>query len=399
MFGSKEILVKNDYTKLHIQLYVVILSIYYFLNILFPTDYSEFSDNSNRIYPQIVAVILAIYSYIISFKYILTIKRSKILILFVAFFLLACLYIVYPMDIIYNIKYVTQKYMGIIVLYTGYILQLRAKQDDYWEKHLNIIFYIQLIYALFSLLYDRFIFINTSEELFDSNAGFILTACIPLTLIIKPIRLRSYVLLFIVMACIYSGQRSAALTAILCAPFAFASIKRSIKKSDIIVLLTFLIIIGFPILFKSFENLHARNLYDVGRDDFGSGRLIIWGIVISDYINSDFLHIIFGNGLCSVEKLLGEKYGISIGAHNGWLDCIYTFGASGFIIYAAIQLSLLARAIRLRKSMKQYSTIYFVLFILFFVKSITSHGYFDITMIPYMLVIAYIEASIIKHET
>ena len=391
--------IRYDYSKMLIQLLTIVSVVYYILNILYPTDYSEFADNANRIYPKLAAGVLFCLCLFISIIYYTHFLGNRIILISVIILILASVYIVYPLNIVPNIFYVMRYYMAILAMIASYVLLLKVKDVTYWEKHIAVIFAFQLAFGLFSLVSDKVSAVQMGDELFDSNSGFILVSCIPMTLLFPYKRFRVYLYCLVVLACIYTGQRSAALAAIISILPAMPILRRNVHKKDMAILLMAFVLFAIPLLVDAIQNIHDRNALDASKNNLGSGRLVFWGIVLTDFFSHDIFHIIFGNGTNSVAVVLESVYGLAIGAHNGWLDFLYTFGFIGLVIYATFFCVLLCKGLKSWKADRQYSFIILLMFVVFFFKASTSHGYFDISMMPYMIALSYVEGIKDRHGT
>lgn len=365
--------------------------LYYILTMIFPHKNPLVEEA--RIFPQTVMALVCIYCSWVSINKCRTILQEK---MFQPFFILMIMGGVYVFgvnniaDLYKNILTYLKAFMSVFFMFTIY---MHLQQDEGMAKrNIYIIFIMQIIYVFYCLWYDKTVVYSSGlkNHLFDSNSGFLLECCVPMSLILPIKRLRLYVFLLLLIGCVYSGQRSAALAAILCFPFCIRFLKHEIKKSDFVILLVaFLLLLG-PIIIPAIENLIARHELDVAKGSMGSGRAIFWNIVWKQFWNNDLIFILFGNGYDSVQHLLKETYGIAIGAHNGWLDYLYVYGICGVIIYAAVLISVLCANNKINKIDERYKNLLLIVFILFFVKCTTSHGNWDITVMPIAMTIAII---------
>lgn len=382
---------KVNPAKLELQVFTILASLYYILNVIFPTDYSLDAENPDRIYPQMVMAMMAALSVgIFSFS-IKRIWRNPVMRGFLILLSLALIYVFYPLTPVTNLIYVSRTYMAVIVMFALYVLLLRIKDIRYWMKRVYVIYGFQIAFSIATLIMDKVGFSGGVTGHFDSNAGFFLITCIPLALTIPVKRARLYVYCLLVLACIYSGQRSAALAAVASFPFCLSYLRPCVRKSDLLILLVLGSIVALPVLVDALQNIHERNMYDIEHDDLGSGRLVFWGIVLVDYASHGIVNLLVGNGTNSVAPLLERMYGIAIGAHNGWLDILYTFGAVGVLIYGFIQFRFIFRNKRISRMVPVMRNMYLIIFIIFFVKSVTSHGYFDTDTIPFLTAVALVE--------
>lgn len=368
-----------------------LLLVYYILDMLFP--HGNAAAESMRILPQITMAVCCIYCLCVAFKNNTLIGRQNLFKPYWALLILALLYVVYPfedMALFYNnFIFFLKSYMAIIFMLALFVFLDRQPKSTI--TYIYKLYVVQLIYGFYKLFADRAMFNDLGEHnLFDSNAGFMLICLLPMALILPKHRLRLYVFVAVILGCVYSGQRSAALAAVLCTPFCFAYLKNSIKKSDIFILVLAIIFVIAPVLQDAFLNIQLRNEHDIDSGSFGSGRSIFWKHIWDGFWDGNVLQLLFGNGTNSVPVLLRKTYGMTIGAHSGWLDALYTFGLIGFCIYASTLFMLLQKNKFVNKRLPYMKNMLLILFVLFFVKSTTSHGYWDITVMPFSMVLAII---------
>lgn len=370
----------------------VLLIIYYILTMMFPHTGIEGDRSGYRIIPQTIMGFIGIYSICIWLCNFSLISRNKIFKPFIILAIFGLLYIVYikPYNSLdYNFIYTLKANMALFVMFALYpMLKYNFKKT---KKCIFSIYAIQLIYAFYTLISDK---LSNIHDTFDSNAGFILICCIPLALLLPNKRIRLYIFLSVVMGCLYSGQRSAALAAVLCFPFCFSKIKQHIKTFDIVFISVLAVVILYPLINIAIENIEARNAIDASRGSFGSGRSVFWLIVWDDFWKHDFIDIIFGNGIYSVNTLLKRTYGIAIASHNGWLDQLYNYGIIGFAIYFYTVFSMLKNNKYLSHPNTDYKNMLVIIFILFFTKSITSHGSWDVFVMPLGNTLSIIACSV-----
>ena len=136
-----------------------------------------------------------------------------------------------------------------------------------------------------------------------------------------------------------------------------------------------------------------RNAIDTNSGGFGSGRSEFWQIVLYSYFDSSIWGIVLGHGLFSVNDLLLRKYGIPIGAHNGYLDHLYIFGLIGFVLYLRCYLVFLRVGVYLKKLKSEYYIVALMMLFMLVVRSGASHGNFDISYIPFFATLSIILAK------
>lgn len=362
---------------------------------IFP--HGEVSDSSMRIFPQTLMALCCLYCIYTMIKKRNLIRQEFLFRPFYIFCILGLIYVFYPIrDVAFlydNALHYMKSFIAIPFMFVLYLSMLEKPNET--RRYIDIIYCLQVIYAFYTLWSDRVLFLtsNSEYEMFDSNAGFILICLLPMALTLSNKRLRLYLCASIVLACIYSGQRSAALAAVACFPFCLFYLKRCVKKIDIFIFVLAFVFIALPILNDAITNIQMRNQYDIDRDDFGSGRSIFWLYVWNGFWEGDISKWIFGYGSNSVPELLAVKYGMAIWSHNGWLDALYIYGFFGFVIYGCIVFRLYKFESKVARSLPEYKHLLLIVVILFIVKSSTSHGNWDITVMPLVMVIAILMAT------
>ncbi len=86
-------------------------------------------------------------------------------------------------------------------------------------------------------------------------------------------------------------------------------------------------------------------------DGSGSGRYTFWRISLEHITDRPMCAQLFGEGLGSIDDLMGRHFGRSIGSHNDWLDFVNAFGLCGLIgiSWWHLELARLARHLRNRR--------------------------------------------------
>ncbi len=368
----------------------VVIWAYYILTMMFPS--SDEALAASRIYPQATMAIICIYCLITSFVYRHSILSQPVYRSFSVLLLMAFIYVfVNGIDKAYdNFLTFLRQNMAIMFAFVWYIEMFKNPQVA--KRNTILIFLMQIGYVFFNLWLDLNVGygLDQKQGIHDSNSGFLFECCIPLAIVFPIKRLRVYLYLILFTGCVFSGQRSAALAALACVPFAIGYLKKGIKKSDIIFLSILLAVSIIPALDIAFKNLIARQQLEIqGGYSLGSGREIFWALVWNHFWDGDILQILLGHGYGSVQKLLDATYGMAIGSHNGWLDYMYMFGLIGLVIYIrTFRFMYRQNQIINHSGDKDYRNIFLIIVILFMVKCTTSHGFWDISCMPLAMTIA-----------
>lgn len=283
------------------------------------------------------------------------------------------------------------------VVFMGFYMGLRNKPKEI--KWMYVIFVIQLIYSFYKLYYDYYylmiVGVIAQVEAFDSNAGFMLASLIPMSLILPSPKIRTIIYLMVVVASMLSGQRAAALAAVISVPFAFSYIKQSSRRKSFvaIIILGIIAIVAFsPLIMSAIDNILLRQQLDSDAGTFGAGRSEFWMYVIESFFNGNFFNMIVGYGYYAVNSLLRLKYGMGIPAHNGFLQYMYTFGLIGLSLYSFIYISVYHCYKDLKRKKNYFSGLVLLMLVVFFIRSATSHGDLDISYIPFFMPLAIVMA-------
>lgn len=385
--------------------YFFLFTAYFVFNVLFPAKQGMLvmADDGRRIYAQVCLVSIIFYSLIYIIKNLFVFTRNRYFAPYWQYLLMSVLYmscyVIFPgNDLATPFEAVVQilKSTAAIFVYFGFYLV--ARKDPHNSKYLYAILLLQVVYSVIFLGMDYYHSLlktisSNADNGFDSNAGFALASLIPMCFILPYRRFRIYLYVFLIAVTIFSGQRTAALAAIISIPFALGFIKKDLKRFDYILFGLVLVVVVIPVISIATENIMLRNEIDANSGDIGSGRSEFWKIVITSYSNSNIFGIILGHGLFSVNDILLRKYGIAIGAHNGYIDHLYSFGIIGLFLYLRCYLVFYKMYIFFRKKKSEYAVLVLMMLFMLVLRSGASHGDFDISYIPFFSTMAIIIAK------
>lgn len=355
---------------------------YYLTNILFPYDETLEIQSSYRIIPQSVCGVWALICIVIATMNFRRLIRCRDTILFVFFEIMVLFYCFFPSGHLFqNFIYVLKTHFSVFYYLALSCLLKNSRQN--MMKTIFVIFAFQLFYAIAGLVTDKVAFLLGLSRLeqFDSNSGFILASCIPLALLLPKKHLRIYTYILLAAASIYSGQRSAALAVVLSFPFCLLYLAKYIRKRDVLII-SIIVLVLMPLFVSSVNNLFERNMADADKGTVGSGRSVFWKIVWDSFWDGNLFNILLGNGTNSVVPVIENGYGLAIGAHNGWLDMLYSFGIIGVVVYGTVIFRLVVLESNFGGHYGNLRYLYLITFIILFVKCTTSHGYFGLNELP-----------------
>ena len=90
--------------------------------------------------------------------------------------------------------------------------------------------------------------------------------------------------------------------------------------------------------------------------DGGSGRDVIWNIVLQAYKESNFMERLFGHGFQSVYYSL-RPGGFSRFAHNSYIEYLYDYGIIGLAILLVFVMSMIVFTVKLMNRKSKYTPV------------------------------------------
>jgi hypothetical protein len=142
------------------------------------------------------------------------------------------------------------------------------------------------------------------------------------------------VLLFISM--FFTMRRSSLMAAFAATCSAFvvslSSFKRRIPRRRLLAtssILVVLAVMGLNTTAGKDLIVRFRNLNPF--EGTGSGRYFFWRVSLKHIVNRPVYVCLQGEGMGSINEVIRQKTGLSIGAHNDWIDLVHSFGLFGLI--------------------------------------------------------------------
>lgn len=356
---------------------------------------------AERIYPQVCMALLSLYCTLYTFLNYKLFLRHRYLSSFFVYFLFLWIYAFLPsmmeVPITGRFIYIMKNTIALSIMFCLYLSTLKSEKSN---KYIYRLFYICVIFGFYNLHRDMHYFASIYSETVDSNSGFILASCLPMSFLIPNKRLRVYVYVSVFVATILSGQRAAFVGAVVTIPFAYRFIKNNLRGIDYIVFVLAFVLIALPFIVNAIENQIARHYADMQYEErYGGGRLIFWAFIINDFLDSNILQVLFGHLNDSVPALLNEKLGCDIDAHNGWLQNLYTYGVLGLVLYLRCYIKMYRENKVVNVSLPEFRNVFLLMLLMFFVRSTSSHGNFDIAYIPFCLVMSIIMSNIERKKS
>lgn len=279
----------------------------------------------------------------------------------------------------------------------------------YWSRteaiKTSYMFCFLLMELAFSIVYFYGYAARVSDESgveeVTNNISYKFVAILPLLgLLFK----RKYFLYPALLVCIYfviiGAKRGAIVSMILMLmAFVFYYYKYSAIKKRSRALLVGLLAIGVVSFFVYYSYIGSEYLqFRIdrmidGNDESGDERLYFYSAIWKNWLNSDTLHKMFGNGF-NYSIVIAGNY-----AHNDWLELMAGMGVFGMICYAFFLGELLNI---IRKSFKylpyDYQYLMVSSFIMIFSRSFYSMSYVSMDTAVAMAVIAFAQSQAEKNK-
>lgn len=261
--------------------------------------------------------------------------------------------------------------LPIFSFFSFYILS-KSKVD---KRILNILFaffFISVVVDYFNQLYSNILLLDR-----NINVVYYIVIAFPIILFLnkKPISIVSF--LIVSYAVLLSGKRGGvvALALGLIAYILFA--QKKTKYLFYIAATTLMVVFAFNNIQISNRTL---NRFDTA--DITSGRSNIYKDVFENYIESNVLALIVGNGYDAVAKTTSE----GMTAHNDFLEILYDYGLIGLILFISLHVAFIKKILRMHKAGNDYLSVAIFLYSIFAVFSMVSH----VVIYPYCFVLTAI---------
>lgn len=134
---------------------------------------------------------------------------------------------------------------------------------------------------------------------------------------------------------------------------------------------------GDTTVFDRFENM--------GSNDTGSGRTLVWPVTLGMIENSDALGLLFGHGSGAVQM----DSPIMLSAHNDFLEITYDYGLLGLALYVVAFVSLGFYILRMIREKSPYAPSMVLLYAVYGILSLISHVAIYYWMSVVLLTVGY----------
>ena len=178
--------------------------------------------------------------------------------------------------------------------------------------------------------------------------------------------------------------------------FFYYYFKKSLKKKSSSKFVWF--IVAICALFYLLKNIYLGNeflqaRYEQTISGNSSLRDEIYSLAFSSFLDQDFVHQLFGNGMSSTLRIIGGY------AHQDWLELLINNGVIGIIIYASVFVVLFSYFRKKRYSLPLMDKFMLLSAIIgWLTRSLFSMGYMSIETFFYVIVFGFICAKQRTHQ-
>jgi putative effector of murein hydrolase LrgA (UPF0299 family) len=280
----------------------------------------------------------------------------------------------------------------------GYLFFYQASRMSLIPKKYIINFTIIGILILLTAIINDII--NVRDV---SNYGYFILSFLPMLFIYPKNTIKQY----LIMACIVLGvvlslKRGAIIACAFSGLLAIMYSKTSKQLAKSKSIFSFLIIsLAFVVSVEIAGEGLIERFSDIQGEKAGSGRLLIWGMLLEKWNNSDLVTKLFGFGAEAAKNYLSIVYA-QIYSHTDWLEILYNYGLIGLAVFIMLLYVFISKWIYLHKIKHYYTACIGISFVIFFLKAIYSgnmeHNIFIYQLIPVAVVLGVQSKEQIKEK-
>ena len=236
------------------------------------------------------------------------------------------------------------------------------------QHAINVILAMFLVMFLFNVWVNFFVRENITntlgKEYVVTGYAYLIILFIPYIILFKQKWLKFLLFTMATLMTISSFKRGAILLLPLMFLWYYYSIARLNGKwasfFTKLIIFSFLLIIAL-IWINNISGGFLSHRFSTQELEYGSGRSTIWARALNNISNRSTPDLILGTGSGSSIKYL------KTGAHNEWIEFLFSFGIIGVLLYANICFALIRKAWKLLKEKSSIAPAYgmMVTFILF----------------------------------
>lgn len=355
--------------------------------------------NLPRVY-RILILFISVWFYYVTVK----VKKSRFNNILSAIYLTITLYILFDPNFGLASLISLSKLLYLFFAYLFFFKFYGVFSNDNTFKYLNVFVAFSVIVLSLHIIGSRLNLIGggTTIKTYGNNNAYLLLSFLPMVYLNTSLKLRRVLTFILVIGVFLSLKRGAMVALLFCLLGGFLLEKKFINKKNLFEKFKrFFIVVGAIIflffIYSKFADIFIERFEDFSGDSksFGSGRGNIYFLIWDDWYSSDnIITYLLGKGYNSVQVLTKIKIGSALMAHSDVLNFVHSYGLLGIGLLALFMLHQLRIILRLYVLKIKLVIPYFMLFVIFFFKSIYS-GNFEIPNFIYLLIgFAIINASL-----
>mgnify|MGYP000144432068 CR=1 FL=1 len=355
--------------------------------------------NLPRVY-RILILFISVWFYYVTVK----VKKSRFNNILSAIYLTITLYILFDPNFGLASLISLSKLLYLFFAYLFFFKFYGVFSNDNTLKYLNIFVAFSVIVLSLHIIGSRLNLLGggTTIKTYGNNNAYLLLSFLPMVYLNTSLKLKRVLTFVLVIGIFLSLKRGAMVALLFCLLGGFLLEKRFINKQNFIEKFKriFIVVGAFIFLFfvySKFADIFIERFADFSGDSksFGSGRGNVYSLIWNDWFDSDnIIAYLLGKGYNSVQVLTKLKTGRALMAHSDVFNFIHSYGVLGIgllITFFIHQLRIIKKLYALRVKLV---VPYFMLFVIFFFKSIYS-GNFETPNFIYLLIgFAVINASL-----
>ncbi|WP_296385181.1 hypothetical protein [Winogradskyella sp.] len=347
-----------------------------------------------RDFPRIYRILILIIS---GWFYLLIdkIKKAKFNRQLIVIYGLISLHIIYSTSFGIDSLISLSKILYLLFVYLFFFKFYSVFMNRQTIKYLNLFVIASVLVLSVHIIASRFGLIGnvSTVKTYGNNNAYILLSFLPLIHFNRKLKIKRFLVIILVLGVFLSLKRGAIVALLGCLLGAYFFERRILQRKGIVeklkrvfVLVSFVVLLFF--LYSKFADLFIERLEDFSGDDasIGSGRGNIYNLIWKDWFESnDFITYFLGKGYNSVQVLTKIRTGNALMAHSDGLNFLHSYGLVGISLLLVFVLNQIKTIRKLFIVKSELVIPYFMLFVIFFFKSIYS-GNFETPNFIYLLI-------------
>jgi len=323
------------------------------------------------------------------------IKKSKFNRQLIVIYVLIILHIVYSSSFGLDSLISLSKLLYLLFIYLFFFKFYSAFMNMQTIKYLNVFVTSSVIILSIHIIASRFGFVGIDNTIktYGNNNAYILLSFLPLIYLNRKLKIKRVLIIILTLGVFLSLKRGAIVALLGCLLGAYFFERRILQRKGFVEKIKRFLVLASTVallvfFYSKFADLFIERLEDFSGDNesFGSGRGNIYGLIWKDwYESNNFITYFIGKGYNSVQVLTKMRTGSALMAHSDGLNFLHSYGLVGISILFVFILNQIKTIKKLFVVKSELVIPYFMLFIIFFFKSVYS-GNFETPNFIYLLI-------------